>query len=100
MFVHSLPIDLGREDFFLVDGGFGDDDPVRSADETLAPELDAIAAGRRFVSDAIRHRDVAAVRDGVCALDRFPRRMLRFAEFFLLFWVTADGGRVKKNLGP
>src|SRR5207249_1591462 len=52
----------------------------------------------RFVPDAIRHGDVAAVRDRVRALDRLPRVVLPLAEFFFLARMPADRRREKKNL--
>ena len=45
--------------------GLGDDLARRIRDEALAPEFDAVAADGRFVADAIRHRDIAAIRHGV-----------------------------------
>ena len=64
----------------------------------MSPELDPRSAGRRFVADAIHRRDVAAIRDRVTALHRFPRGMLRGAVFFLLARMPADRRRIKKDL--
>ena len=81
----------------LIDRTFGDDFAARRRDETLPPEFDPVAAGGRFMADAIRHRDITTVRDRVTALNRFPGRMLRLAEFFFLARMPADRRRIKKN---
>ena len=57
--------------------------PLGAHDKTLSPELDAIAAGWRFMADAIYRRDKAAIRDRMTALHRFPGGMLRGAIFLL-----------------
>ena len=46
--------------------------PAGSQTKALPPELDARAARRGLVAHAVDRRDVAAVGDGVAALDRFP----------------------------
>jgi hypothetical protein len=61
--------------------GFGEDFAGGAGHETLAPEFNAFAR-EFFVADAIGHGDVAAVGDGVAALDGFPRVVLAFAVFF------------------
>ena len=83
LLVHPAPIDFGDHDLFPVDGTLCDDFAVRAANKALSPEFDPVAAGRRFVTDAIRDGDVTAVRDGVTALDRFPGGMLRRAVLLL-----------------
>ena len=70
--VDGFEIDFVHEDLLFFDAGLGDDLAAGVGDEALAPELDSVAAYRRFETDAIRHRDIAAVRNGMCALDGFP----------------------------
>ena len=65
-------VDFVDEDFLFLEAGLGDDLARRVGDEALAPELDAVPADGRFVADAIRHGDVAAIRHGMRALDGFP----------------------------
>src|SRR5207245_7933894 len=72
---------------------------IVAAEETMPPKFNAIAAGRCFVTDAVRCGDVAAVRDRVTSLNCFPGRMLRRAKFFSLARMPADGCRIKNNLG-
>src|SRR4051812_24361703 len=93
------------DDFFLVDRSSLHDLSIRRCDETLAPELDAVVAdvAAFFVADllqadAVRRADVAAVRDGVGALDEFPAFVLSGAVEFFLAWVPADRCRVEQNL--
>ena len=71
---------------------------VGIGDETLAPEFEAGAAIGRFVADAVRRGDVAAVGDRVAALDGLPRIMLPLPVLRLLGGMPADGGGVEKNL--
>src|ERR1043166_2781218 len=49
------------------------------------------------MTDAVRRRDIATVGNGVAALDRFPRRMLRRPAPLLLRWMPADGRRIKND---
>src|SRR4030095_11373595 len=98
VFVDPLPINLRGHNFFAINRTFGADFAVRAAHKTLAPEFDPVTASGRFVSYAVRHRDVAAIRNGMTALNRFPGRMLRLAKLLLLFWMPADRGRIKNDL--
>ena len=50
------------------------------------------------MADAVDGRHEAAVRDGVTALNGFPRTMLSFAVFLFLARMPADGRRIEKNL--
>jgi hypothetical protein len=70
--LHSVQVCFRNDHLFLVGGGPFDDLSRRVADKALAPEFDAIAAIRGFVTDAVRHRNVAAICHGVAALDRLP----------------------------
>ena len=95
--VHAGPLDICQHDLFPVDRAFGDDLAMRTADKTLSPELDAIAPHRFFVTDAVRHCDVTPIGNGMAALDRFPRRMLRLPELFFLARMPANRRRIKNN---
>src|SRR5690348_6810388 len=97
MFVDPLPINFRGHNFFAVNRSFGDNFPVRAADETLAPEFDPVTAGGSFMPHSIRCRYVAGVCDRMTALNRFPGRMLRLAKSLLLFWMPADRCRIKNN---
>src|SRR5215470_13753727 len=97
-FVHARPIDFANYDFFFVDRTSGNDFAVWSADETLSPEFDTVAASRRFMTHAVRRCDIATVRDCVTALNRFPGVVLRRAEFFFLARMPADRRWIKNNL--
>src|SRR5438128_1358482 len=65
MLVHSGPIDFADHNFFFPDRTFCNDLAIWAADETLSPKFNSIAASRRFVTDAVRGSNVAAVRDRV-----------------------------------
>src|SRR5205814_3424814 len=80
------------------DRSFCDDFAVRSAHETLPPKFNAISTGGRFVTDAVRHRDVAPIGDRMTTLNRLPRGMLRFSKFLFLARMPADCRRIKNNL--
>ena len=62
-------------------------------------DVDAIAARRRFVSDAINGGDETAVRDRMAALHRFPGGMLRGSKLRFLRRMPADRRRIKNNFG-
>src|SRR4029077_2177014 len=97
--INRAPVNLSRDDFFAIDGTFGNDLTVRSANEALPPKFDSGSAYWRLVAHAIGGGDVTTVGDGVTALDRFPRGMLRFAEFLSLAGVPADRGRIENDFG-
>src|SRR5690349_18125815 len=96
--VHFVEIARDDERFLFVDAGFSEDSARGIGDEALAPEFDAVAADGLFKTDAIGHRDEAAVRDGMTALDHFPGAVLVFAVFGFFFWMPTDGGGIKENL--
>src|SRR6478609_10248482 len=98
VFVDPLPINLRGHNFFAINRTFGDDFAVWAAHETLAPEFDPVTARGRFVSYAIRDRNIAAVRDRMTTLNRFPGGMLSFPKFLLLLRMPADRSRIKNNL--
>src|ERR1700674_46160 len=94
-FVHPVPFDLGHDGLFAVHARLRDDFAAGRHYKTLAPELDPVAAGGSFVTDAIHRGDVTTVRDRVTALHRFPRGILRRPVFFFLARVPADRGGIK-----
>src|SRR5689334_10111289 len=96
--VHPRPIDFANHDLFFANRAFGNDLSVWSTNETLSPEFDPIAAGRRFMADSIGCGNVAAIGDRVTALDCFPGIVLGSAEFFLLAWMPANRGWVENYL--
>src|SRR5437762_9055478 len=98
MLVDASPINVGCYNLFLIDRTFCDDFAVRSAHETLPPKFDAISTGGRFVTDAVRHRDVAPVGDRMTTLNRLPRGMLRLSKFLFLARMPADCRWIKNNL--
>src|SRR5216117_2875828 len=98
LLIDVSPIDLRRHNLFLIDRSFRDDFAVRPAHEALPPKFNAISTGGRFVTDAIRYRDVAPVCYGMTTLNRLPRRMLRFSKFLFLARMPADRRWIKNNL--
>ena len=98
LLVYTAPIHLGNHNLFPVDGTVYDDFAVRSANKALSPKFNAIAARRRFMTHAVRNRNIASVRDCVTALDGFPCGMLRRAELLLFRRVPTDCCRIKNNL--
>src|SRR5206468_4483555 len=76
MLVYPAPFHIGDHNLFFVDGTFCNDLAVRSANKTLPPKFDSVPSGRRFLAAPIRRSDIAAIRDRMAALDRFPRGML------------------------
>src|SRR5947199_7168 len=99
MFVHPRPINFSDHDLLFLDRTFGDDLAVRSANKTLPPKFNSIAAGGRFMTDAVRCGNVATVRDRVTPLDRLPRIVLRRPEFPFLPRMPTNCRRIKNNLG-
>ena len=79
--VHFGEVNGDDEDFLLIDAGFGEDLAGGAGDEALAPEFEAVAADGFFQADAVGDGDVAAVGDGVAALDEFPGAVLVDAVF-------------------
>src|SRR5262249_38324340 len=68
LLVDASPIDVCGDDFFAIHRTFGDDFAVRSAHKALAPKFNAISTGGRFVTNAVRHRHVTPVCDGMTTL--------------------------------
>ena len=95
VFVHPLPFDLRHDDLFTIHARLRDDLAAGGDDKTLAPELDPVAAGGSFVTDAIDRGDITTVRDGVTALHCFPSGILGRAVFLLLPWMPTDRGGIK-----
>src|SRR6266550_7530638 len=98
MFVDASPIDLRRHNLFLIDRTFRDDFAVRPAHKALPPKINAISTGGRFVTDTVRHRDVAPISDRMTTLNCLPRGMLRLSKFLFLTRMPADCGWIKENL--
>ena len=73
--VDFAEVEFDKEGFFIFGAGLGEEFSRSTGDEALAPELDAVA-GQFLLTDAIGDRDVAAVGDGVAALNGFPRGVL------------------------
>ena len=96
--VDFLEIYQDDEDFVAVGTGFGQDLAGSASDEALAPKLDSSSAGRFLDADAVGYADVTAIRDGVRALDCFPRVVLRFAVFGFFFGMPADCSWIKEHL--
>src|SRR2546423_2058492 len=96
--VDLIPVDLGGHDFFPVGAAFRDDFTAWRDDKALAPKLDPVAAGRRFLTDAIDRSDITTVRDRMTALHRFPCGILGRAVLFLFARMPADRGWIKQNL--
>src|SRR5947209_3019700 len=97
LFVDPGPFHISYYNFFLIDGTFCNDFPVWPANKALAPKFNSLAASGRFMAHAIRNSNVAAIRDGVTPLDRFPCGVLRFTKVFLFRGMPANGCRVKNN---
>jgi hypothetical protein len=94
--VHFAEVEFDDEEFFVFRASFGEDFAGGAGDEALAPEFDAVA-GEFFVADAVGNGDVAAVGDGVAALDGFPGTVLALAVFFFLGGMPADSGWIEEN---
>ena len=97
--VYFVQVHRHDEDFFFFRTSFGEDFAGGSGDEALAPEFDTIAS-KPFVTDSIGHGDVAAIGDGVGALDRFPGGVLAFALSIFFLGMPADGSRIKRISAP
>ena len=78
----------------------GEDLAARARHEALAPEFNARPTRRLLAADPVAGGHVAAVRDGVRALDRLPGLVLGLPELLLLARVPADRRRVEDDLGP
>ena len=86
--------------------GLGDHASKRISQKAAAPELQP--RSRRAIPEhiamlhahAIHPGHINPVGDGVRPLDSLPRLILRRAKFLFLRRVPADGGGIKKHLGP
>src|SRR5437773_3298373 len=97
-FVDSSPFDFRQNNFFTINAASRDDLAAGRDDKTLPPKFDPRSPSRRFVADSIHHRDIAAIRNRVTALHRFPSGILGGAEFFLLGRMPSDRRRIKQDL--
>src|SRR5204863_8618680 len=93
--VDFAELDRHQENFLLIDTRLRENLSARARDKTLSPELQAVPTDGTLESHPIDRRDIAAVRDRVTALDRFPRAVLILSVFFFLFGMPADRGRVE-----
>ncbi len=98
--IHMREVNGRYENLFRIHARLRDDFSRRARDKALPPELDAIAAYafEDFVASAVHGGHVAAVGDGVAALNELPRAMLFCSVRFFLRRMPADGGGVEKNL--
>src|SRR5262249_62243758 len=98
LLVDAGPIVLSHHNLFFVDRTFRDVFAIRPAHEALSPKFNAIPACGRFVTDAVRHRDITPVCDCMTTLNGLPRGMLRLSKFLFFARMPADCGRIKNNL--
>ena len=98
LLVNASPINGRSHNLFVIERSLCNDFAIRPAYEALSPEFNAFSAGGRFVSNAVRHCDVASISDGMTPLNRFPGGMLRFSKFLFLARMPADCRRIKNNL--
>src|SRR5260370_30266342 len=86
MLVDAIPFHVGNDNIFSAHRTLGNDFAIGTADKTLPPKLNSVAAAtcskwREFMSDAVRRRHVAAIRHRVTALDRLPGGIFGPAPF-------------------
>jgi len=98
LLIDAAPIDVGHHNLFPVDGTFCENFAVRAANKALSPKFNAIAARRRFMTDAVWHGDIASIRDCVTALNRFPGGMLCCAGLLFFRRVPTDCCGIENNL--
>src|SRR5438270_1818666 len=98
MFIHPFPFNIGSYDFFTINRALRKNFAAWRADETLPPEFNPVTSGRRFVTDPIRRRNEAAIRNGVAAHHRLPCRKLRSTEYRFFSTMPANGGGIKQDL--
>jgi len=78
-FVHLAQVQRSHDNLFSAHARFGQDLASSAGDKTLAPELESVAAGRRFQTDAVADGDVTTVSHRMAALDCFPGAVLVLA---------------------
>ena len=98
--VHVGEVHRHDEDFFPFGTGLGDDFAAGAGHKALPPKFNAVAAHavEDFVADAVGHGYIAAVGDGMGALDGFPGAVLLGAVSGLFAGMPADGRGIEKNL--
>src|ERR1700722_2378765 len=86
----GFQVDVADQNFFAVVRGFGYDAAKRIAEKRSTPKFKSMTR-RRFAADvaslktnAIHHRDIDAIRDGVGALNGAPGVVLSDAELGFL----------------
>src|SRR5436309_3004507 len=96
--IHFGEVHGHDENFFFFGAGFGEDFARSSGNETLAPEFDAVAR-EAFIANAIGDSDIAAIGNGMRALDGFPGGVLAFALRIFFVGMPADGGGIEEDFG-
>ncbi len=101
---HARGIEFPDEDGFLIERRFGEHDSEGITKKAAAPEFESRAVGllaadvAGLVADAVHHRHVDAIRDGVRALDGTPRVVLLLAVLLLLVRMPADRRGIEQHL--
>ena len=90
-------IDGHDQNFFLIDGGPGENFAGGAGHKTLPPEFESgtADAGNNLMADPIHGRNETAVGHGMGTLNGFPGAVLPFAVFLFLTGMPADGGGIE-----
>ena len=64
MLVYAGPLHIGHHNLFPVHRAFGNDFAVWRSHKTLPPKLDAVATGRRFMTDPVWRSYITTYTDG------------------------------------
>lgn len=78
MLIDRRPINVAHHQLLSIDRAFGDDLAVRTAQEALAPEFDAVTPGGCLASYPIGHRHIATIRDRMTPLNCFQAECCAF----------------------
>src|SRR5262245_37562623 len=98
--IHLAEIDRDDKILGVVQAGPAQDLAACSGYKALSPEFNPIAIVRPFQTNAVGDRDVAAVGDGMRALDDFPGAMLVGAVLGLFLWMPADRRWIEQDIRP
>src|SRR5262245_43125547 len=98
----SRDVDLGEIDGdqqrgWLIHGRFCKDLARGSGHKTLSPKLKAVPTRWTLVSNAIRHRHITPIGDGVCSLNGFPCEVLIHTVLGLLTGMPSDRCWIKED---
>ena len=77
--IYLVEVERYDQGFLAGRAGFGEQFAGSPGHEALAPKFDAVA-GQRFKPDTVGDGDVAAVGDGMAALDGLPGGMLALRQ--------------------